>query len=267
MELMVKSEGQPADKKCIKSEAAGIGRSFGNYYAVAKGRKPGIYDSWEEAYQQIDGFPNFAYRAYPDRALAAGYLRESGISDEKIRLFRKTFKQQPHFTPNPTAPFKEEFKRFESSQQWTNQDARKAKVDFIRDEIITYCLPDGIRISDEQNEEEDYADLDEEQCLEVYQAMCHKAGKAVHSTIDECLIELKKSPFVNLLDFVDAWRTSSKLRTFASWPAFVAYTCEGRRIDIQVAKDNEFLAPLLQDLQMGPLAVNPIAIRRAHMQR
>lgn len=50
-------------------------------------------------------------------------------------------------------------------------------------------------------------DLDEDQYLEVYQAMCRKAGKTVHPDIDFCLVELKRKPFVNILDFVDSFRT------------------------------------------------------------
>jgi hypothetical protein len=235
------------------------------YYAIAKGRRPGIYDDFVEAYEQIDQYPNYLCRAFPDCALAAEYLQGNGIPDEEIRLFRKTFKQQPDFTPNPTAPFKQEFQRFESSQQWTKQEARKARVDFIRDEIIKYCLPDGIRIDLDQNEEDRW-NLDDDQCLEVYQAMCQKARKPVHSTINECLLELKRRPFVNLLDFIDAWRTGSGLRTFDNWSDFVRYTRK-RRIDVETAREDEFLAPLLQHLTKGPLAIDPIAVRNAHVQK
>ena len=34
------------------------------FYVVWDGRAPGIYDSWEEARLQIEGFPNARYRAY-----------------------------------------------------------------------------------------------------------------------------------------------------------------------------------------------------------
>ena len=34
------------------------------FYVVWKGRKPGIYPSWEEAKRQVEGFPNARYRAF-----------------------------------------------------------------------------------------------------------------------------------------------------------------------------------------------------------
>jgi len=34
------------------------------YYVVWKGRKPGIYSSWEKAKQQVNGFPNARYRSF-----------------------------------------------------------------------------------------------------------------------------------------------------------------------------------------------------------
>jgi len=179
------------------------GQSLGSrYYAIAKGRKPGIYDDWEEAKKQVDGFRGNDHSKFPDLKSAASYLRNSGMPDDKIRLFRKTFKQQADFTPNPTAAFKDEFKRFASSQQWTGHEKRRARVDAIRDEIIHHFLPDGIRISAEQDDDEGYVDLDDAQTLEIFQGMCRKARKSIYLSIDLCLLELKSCPYVNIMDFV-----------------------------------------------------------------
>jgi hypothetical protein len=237
-------------------------QSFDLYYAVAKGRKLGIYDDWDEAKKQIDKFCGSEYAKFPDRKSAARYLRMNGIPDDEIRLFRKTFRQQPNFTPNPTSSFKEEFKRFASSQQLPESVARRARVDAIRDEIIRHFLPEGVRISAEQDDDQGYVNLDDDQTLKIFQAMCHKSGKKIYSTIDESLLELKKRPFVNIMDFVDTFRTGKGVRTFKNWNEFKKYTYAGRTIEMQLAKNNEFLAPLLQDLSRGPNAVDPRKVRQ-----
>ena len=178
-------------------------QSFGaRYYAVAKGRKPGIYEDWDDAKKQVDGFRGNDCLKCEDRRSAISYLHNSGIPDDQIRLFRKTFKSQPSFTPNPNASFKHEFNRFASSQQWTGHEKRRARVDAIRDEIIHHFLPDGIRISAEQDDDEGYVDLDDAQTLEIFQGMCRKARKSIYLSIDLCLLELKSCPYVNIMDFV-----------------------------------------------------------------
>jgi hypothetical protein len=223
----------------------------GQYYAVIKGRKPGIYDDWDEARKQVEGFPKNEYVGCSSRKAAIDYLRHHGIPHDQIRLFRKTFKQEPGFTPNPTASFGVEFKRFANSQRWSEQEKRQARVDAIRDEIIQRFLPDGIRISEEQDDDEGYVDLDDDQTLEVFQAMCRAVDKPAHPSIDECLVELKQKPYVNIMDFVDCYRgvRSTKIPTFKDWVKFKKYTMTtpGRRMDMRIAQENEFLAPFLQD--------------------
>jgi len=48
------------------------------YYVVWKGRKPGVYASWDEARAQVDGFAGARYKSFPNRSdaeksFAAGY--------------------------------------------------------------------------------------------------------------------------------------------------------------------------------------------------
>jgi hypothetical protein len=75
--------------------------------------------------------------------------------------------------------------------------------------------------------------------------MCRKAGKTVRSNFDDCLLELKVRPFVNILDFVDPFRTGDIIPTFSNWKKFVKYTSNDRKIDYMMAKENDFLVPLL----------------------
>lgn len=51
----------------------------GKYYVVWEGRKPGIYNSWEECKAQTDGFSGARYKSFPslteaEAAFAAGSL-------------------------------------------------------------------------------------------------------------------------------------------------------------------------------------------------
>ncbi|MDR3088333.1 MAG: ribonuclease HI [Desulfobulbaceae bacterium] len=47
----------------------------GKFYAVAKGRKPGIYTEWPEAKGQVDGFPGAVYKGFTDLAEAKAWLK------------------------------------------------------------------------------------------------------------------------------------------------------------------------------------------------
>ncbi len=40
------------------------------YYVVWQGRKPGIYDNWEDCSKQVKGFPNAKYQSFPDKQQA-----------------------------------------------------------------------------------------------------------------------------------------------------------------------------------------------------
>jgi hypothetical protein len=243
-------------------------QSQGRYCAVAKGRKIGVFDDWTEAKKQVDNFTGHDYMDFCDLKSAVAYLCEKGIPEDRVRLFRKAFKHLPTFTPDPTASFNEEFTRFASSQRMNGQQKRKAKIEAIRDEIIQHFLPEGVRISDEQEDENGYVVLDHHQKLEIFQALCRKARKPVHKSLDECLLELKNRPFVNIMDFVKTYRTGEEVCTFDDWDEFKEYTFNDRTVNLAMARENEFLAPLLQDLGRGPNAVDPrAAMRRIEANR
>jgi hypothetical protein len=225
-------------KKIDHSASLEPGEGFGQYNAVARGRTPGIYNDWDEAKKQVEGFSSNEYQKFRNRASAVRYLCSSGPPDDQIRLFRKTFTSQLNFTPNPKVEFKKEFKRLASSQQWTAIEARRARVDAIRDETIRHFLPDGVRISAEQDDDDGYMDLDDDQTLEIYLAMCRKAGKPtrdrpdqnISDRIDLCLITLKDKPYVNILDFVDMYRTGRPIRTFGDRNEFKRYNVVHKRV-------------------------------------
>ncbi|KAH7401863.1 hypothetical protein DE146DRAFT_443648 [Phaeosphaeria sp. MPI-PUGE-AT-0046c] len=250
----------------VKLEVFGSTQDSKCHYVVITGKRPGIYTDVAEARQQLEAFPDSNYMKCEDFASAVDLLRRNGAPDNDIRLFRGAFEPQSDFIPNPTATFKDEFERFSGTQQWTKQQERKARVDAIRDEIIKHCLPYGVRIGHSQDDGE-YVHLDKEQYLEVYQAICRTARKPVHLTIDECLVELKAAPFVNILDFIDFFRTGQKLRTFSEWDEFKKYTLDGRTMAIDYARENELLAPILQNFRRGPGATDPLCVKPQIMAR
>jgi len=61
-------------------------------YAVAKGIKPGIYNSWDEAKIQIDGFSGALFKSFMSMSEAEDWLKEN--SDKKILRNKK----EPHLT-------------------------------------------------------------------------------------------------------------------------------------------------------------------------
>lgn len=198
---------------------------------------------------------------------ASSYLRDHDVPDSQFRLFRSTFTQLPNFTPNPLASFNNEISHFVSSHQLGREVARKAKFDGICNEIIEHYLPEGVRLDRNQVHEDDNdIELGDEQTLEIYQAMCRAASKPVCHSIDTSLLELKSAPYVNIMDFIDSFRRGRPIRTFDSWEEFKEYTLRGRRMDMTLAQDSEFLAPLLQDLNKGPNAVDPRAVRHRLVQ-
>ena len=51
-----------------------------------EGRSPGIYDSWEECKDQIDGFPGARYKAFPSQDAATEAFR--GDASEHIGVLK-----------------------------------------------------------------------------------------------------------------------------------------------------------------------------------
>ncbi|OGQ99470.1 MAG: ribonuclease HI [Deltaproteobacteria bacterium RIFOXYD12_FULL_57_12] len=46
------------------------------YYAIAVGRRPGIYDNWPAAQAQVTGYPGAVFKGFPSRAAAEAWLRQ-----------------------------------------------------------------------------------------------------------------------------------------------------------------------------------------------
>ena len=47
------------------------------FYAVRKGRRPGVYTTWPACEEQVKGFPGALYKAFPTKAHAMAFMGES----------------------------------------------------------------------------------------------------------------------------------------------------------------------------------------------
>ncbi|GFW59445.1 ribonuclease H1 [Trichonephila clavipes] len=55
------------------------------FYAVRCGRKPGVYMTWSECEAQVKGFPNAAYKKFPDRSSAENFAGVSSINQDSVQ--------------------------------------------------------------------------------------------------------------------------------------------------------------------------------------
>ena len=57
----------------------------GKFYAVKKGKVPGIYTSWDACKSMVHGFPGAVYKGFATRAEAEQFLEEKKEEREKSR--------------------------------------------------------------------------------------------------------------------------------------------------------------------------------------
>ncbi len=59
---------------------------MGKYYAVAVGRKPGVYTTWPEAQAQVSGYKNAIFKSFPTLLEAQIFLNSQTVkhTEEKI---------------------------------------------------------------------------------------------------------------------------------------------------------------------------------------
>jgi len=53
------------------------------FYAIAKGKKPGIYTDWPTAEAQVKGFGGARFKGFPSRAQAEAWLKDPGTPAKK----------------------------------------------------------------------------------------------------------------------------------------------------------------------------------------
>ncbi|KAF2134114.1 hypothetical protein P153DRAFT_363103 [Dothidotthia symphoricarpi CBS 119687] len=234
-----------------------------SWYAVARGRRQGLYSDWAGpggAQEQVDGFKGAVFKKISGRTAAVSYLCSSRVPESQIRLFARSYRAFAGSTLKIT--FNDEWKLYAATQTtWNPHESRKEKIDAIYAELIRHYLPGGI--SENQIDEHGEIVLTDDQTLTIYQGMLRAARKQPGVSIHDCLLEFKAAPYVNIIDFIDAYRQNEQVRIFAKWEEFKSYSLDpGHKIDVMYAKENELLAPLLHNLSKGPDSGNPISVRK-----
>jgi len=64
-------------RTCVVLHATGKTK----FYAVAKGREPGIYETWHDCQLQVDGFSGALYKSFTNREKSEAYLRDAMKGD------------------------------------------------------------------------------------------------------------------------------------------------------------------------------------------
>lgn len=118
------------------------------------------------------------------------------------------------------------------------------------------CIQEPIDVKPEESEDTRLMTLNaltEAEQLLGWQALCRETGRTIGSTIRECRALLKKKPYINIVDYIDAARIGTKIEEFDDFAKFSHYTrtTPGKRINLKYAKEDELLSALLQKLDRG----------------
>ena len=110
------------------------------FYAVARGRKPGIYLTWSECQAMVSGFPKASYKSFSSRAAAEAWL--NGASPEGPTPSKK----------KPAVPAKRPGEVFVytdgGSRNHGNVKGQHVKADDKAAWAYLIILPDGQHVSD-----------------------------------------------------------------------------------------------------------------------
>ena len=77
----------------------------GKYYAVKKGRKPGVYQSWAECKAMVDGFPGAVYKSFKTREEAVAFAKAAtytgaDAAPKMQNAMKKTMQQEDGAMPS-----------------------------------------------------------------------------------------------------------------------------------------------------------------------
>jgi ribonuclease HI len=74
-------------------------------YAVRRGRRPGLYNTWAECKQQVDGFPAAEFKKFPSVMEARAFLNggddQVGNNNNQLPVGRAHVQIQPNFQDQP----------------------------------------------------------------------------------------------------------------------------------------------------------------------
>ena len=59
------------------------------FYAVKEGKKPGIYHTWDECKEQVNGYSGAVYKSFTNEEEAKAFIKKE---ERKVMLVTTTFK-------------------------------------------------------------------------------------------------------------------------------------------------------------------------------
>ncbi|KAG8170263.1 hypothetical protein KVR01_001008 [Diaporthe batatas] len=258
------------DQPVNHGSASSASSARGPFYAVARGRQPGIYHNWDDCREQVDGFSDARYKKFPTLAAAQEFCAVYGGGGH-FSLFKSE-----DFVPDQKASFSDEWARLSRSQGWERGtwQYHKQRASALRNEIETHFfasqsvqLPvvkeeEGQGASTIKKEQHEHAALEsvsefdpqrQEAALELlgFQSMCRAVGKNPGKTKAECE-GILKSTLVNIVDLLDACRLGRDTTRlpWSNFAAFKAYTLDpyqDKTIPVKEAKKDPILRCFLQN--------------------
>ncbi|POS70919.1 hypothetical protein DHEL01_v210690 [Diaporthe helianthi] len=246
----------------------------GPFYAVARGRQPGIYHDWHACRKQVDGFSGARYKKFDTLAVAQEFCAVNGGGGH-FSLFKSE-----GFEPDQKASFSDEWVRLSQSQGWERGTQRymEQRASALRNEIQTHFFAsqaDQLPVVKEEEREGGPAmeavseshQQRNEAALELlgFQAMCRAVGRNPGETKVQCEMILK-STLINIVDLIDACRTGRDTTRLAwtDFAAFKAYTLDpysDKTIPIKEAKHDPILRCFLQNFS-APRGVQNSSVPR-----
>ncbi|RYP79773.1 hypothetical protein DL769_002795 [Monosporascus sp. CRB-8-3] len=265
-----------------------MGRKKGHLfcYAVAAGRKPGFYRSWDECRRQVVGFKGNAYRGCETHEQAEKFMEDrgagafaafldsqsanpgepdmasrvkSGSSDSRSALAPKTSSsqtQQPRIASRKvtklqdTRPY-----RGPIPQQQQPPSTQTAFKDERAEIAASQQLPPGSQARKEGRTGAMHEILEGKSELEGFQDMCRAVGVEPGSTKGECKDAIL-SVLVNIVDFIDNVRAGRPVKVWEleEREEFRKYTDDDdKSFNLEIAKESDILSCFLHRLlDSGP---------------
>ncbi|KAK2599146.1 hypothetical protein QQS21_005408 [Conoideocrella luteorostrata] len=153
------------------------------------------------------------------------------------------FTKYENFIPDEDASFDHEFERLASSQGWVlgSQQYVQNRTIAMREELEFHYFPQS-QLQDITGEK-----ITAEEVLKGYQALCREVRLTPGDSIAVCKKTLK-AVLVNIVDLIDARRTSKEVKLWPDFEEFRNYT-RHHSINREEAKRNGgYLASLLRRL-------------------
>ncbi|RYO86637.1 hypothetical protein DL766_003530 [Monosporascus sp. MC13-8B] len=260
-------------------------------YAVAIGRGPGLYKSWDECRRQVDGFQGNAYRGCETREQAEKFMEDRGAGafaafldsqsadpggpDMASRVKPEPSGSQSALAPK-TSPSQTQQPRISSKKIISLQDIPPYRSSgqqqqppastqmTFKDEwaeiAASQQLPPGSQAWKEGRTKAMHEILEEiffdgKSEVEGFQGMCRAVGVEPGSTREECK-DAMLAVLVNIVDFIDDVRAGRPVEVWEleEWEEFRKYTDDDdKRFNLGIAKESGILSCFLQRLRdSGP---------------